>query len=93
MQYKINLFAFKTNYFNILLPFLPIVLWLRSSFKEVIVTHFAIPSPKYFAPLSPILLWLRLRFKEERVLNFALPSPKYFAPLSPILLPQRFRFN
>jgi len=50
------------------------------------VTHFAIPSPKYFAPLSPILLPLRFRSKEVRVTHFAIPSPKYFAPFSPILL-------
>jgi len=87
MLYKINLFALITNYYNILLPFLPIVLWLRSSFKEVRVTHFAISSPKYFAPFSPILLYLRSRFKEVRVTHFAIPSPKYFAPFSPIVLP------
>jgi len=40
------------------------------------VTHFAIPSPKYFAPLSPMLLQLRSRFKEVRVAHFAIPSPK-----------------
>jgi len=51
------------------------------------LAHFAIPSPKYFAPFSPILLSLRSRFKEVRVVHFAIPSPKYFAPLSPILLP------
>jgi len=51
------------------------------------VTHFAIPSPKCFAPLSPILLLLRFRFKEVRVTHFAILSPKYFAPLSSILLP------
>jgi len=50
------------------------------------VTHFAIPSPKYFAPFSPILLRVRFRFKEVRVTHFAIPSPKYFAPFSPILL-------
>jgi len=48
------------------------------------VTHFAIPSPKYFAPFSPILLWLRFRFKEVRVVHLAIPSPKYFASLSAI---------
>jgi len=47
------------------------------------VTHFAIPSPKYFAPFSPILFLLRFRFKEVRVTHFAIPSPKYFASLSP----------
>jgi len=51
------------------------------------VTHFAIPSPRYFAPFSPILLLLRSRFKEVRVTYFAIPSPRYFAPFSPILLP------
>jgi len=54
-------------------------------FKEVRVTHFAIPSPKCFAPSSPILFFLRLIFKEARAANFEIPSPKYFAPLSPIL--------
>jgi len=29
---------------------------MRSSFKEVRVTHFEIPSPKFFAPFSPIYL-------------------------------------
>jgi len=48
------------------------------------VTHFAIPSPKYFAPFLPILFLWRVRFKEVRVTHFAIPSPKYFAPLSPI---------
>jgi len=93
MQYKINLFALITNYLNILLPFSPILLLMRSSFKEVRVTHFAIPSPKYFAPFSPILLLLRYRFKEVRVTHFAISSPKYFAPFSPIVLPSRFRFK
>jgi len=37
-------------------PFSPILLLLRSRFKEVRVTHFEIPFPKYFAPFSPILL-------------------------------------
>jgi len=50
------------------------------------VTHFAIPSPKCFAPLSPILLFSRERFKEVRVTHFAISSPNYFAPFSPILL-------
>jgi len=49
-------------------------------------THFAIPSPKYFAPFSLILLRLRFRFKEARVTHFAIPSPKSFAPFSSILL-------
>jgi len=49
------------------------------------VAHFAIPSPKYFAPFSPILLMLRISCKEVRVAHFAIPSPKYFAPVSPIL--------
>jgi len=57
---------------------------LRCRFKEVRVTHFAIPSSKYLAPLSPMLLTLRYRFKEVRVTHFAIPSPKYFAPLSSI---------
>jgi len=55
-------------------------------------THFAIPSPKYFAPLLPMLLLLRLRFKEVRVTHFAIPSPIYFAPILSILLKLRFRF-
>jgi len=80
MQYKINLFALKTNYPKYFAPLSPIVLPLKSRFKEVRVTHFAIPSPKYFAPFSPILLPLRSRFKEVRVTHFAIPSPKYFAP-------------
>jgi len=46
------------------------------------VTHYAIPSPKYFAPFSQIILPKRSRFKEVRVTHFAIPSPKYFAPLS-----------
>jgi len=50
------------------------------------VTHFAIPSPKYFAPFSPILLLQKKRYKEVRVKHFAISSPKYFAPFSPILL-------
>jgi len=79
MQYKINLFALIINFFTNLLPFLPIVLLLRSRFKEVRVTHFAIPSPKYFAPFSPILLSQRFRFKEVRVTHFAIPSPNYLA--------------
>jgi len=49
------------------------------------VTHFAIPSPKYFAPLSPILFSIKFRFKEERVTHFEIASPKYCAPFSPIL--------
>jgi len=44
------------------------------------VAHFAIPSPKYFAPFSSILLSMRFRFKEVRVAHFTIPSPKYFAP-------------
>jgi len=51
------------------------------------VTHFEIPSPKYFAPLSPILFLSRFRVKEVRVTHFKIPSPKYFAPFSPILSP------
>jgi len=50
------------------------------------VTHFEIPSPKYFAPFSPISLLLRSRLKEVRATHFEIPSPKYFALLSPILL-------
>jgi len=50
------------------------------------VTHFAIASPKYFAPLSPIQLCDRERFKEVRLTHFAIDSPKYFAPFSPIIL-------
>jgi len=60
---------------------------MRSRFKEVRVTHFAILSPKYFVPLSPILLPMRFIFKEVRVAHFAISSPKYFAPFSPIILP------
>jgi len=48
------------------------------------VPHFAISSPKYFAPFSPIVLRLSDSFKEVRVTHFAIPSPKYFAPFSPI---------
>jgi len=59
---------------------------VRFRFKEVRVAHFAIPSPKYFAPFSPILFALRFRFKEVRVAHFEIPSPKYFAPFSSILL-------
>jgi len=51
------------------------------------VTHFAISSPKYFAPFSPILFLQRSRFKEVRVTHFAIPSPKYFAPFS-LIYPQ-----
>jgi len=47
------------------------------------VTHFAIPSAKYFAPFSPIFLSLILKFKEVRVTHFAICSPNSFAPLSP----------
>jgi len=50
------------------------------------VAHFAIPSPKYFAPFSPILLMLRSSFIEVRATHFATPSPKYFALFSPIIL-------
>jgi len=85
MLFSINLFALKTNYFNILIPFSPILFSLRSRFKEVRVAHFAIPSPKYFAPFSPILLSARFRSKEVRVAHFAIPSPKYFASFSSIL--------
>jgi len=38
---------------------------MRKRFKEVRVTHFAIPSPRYFAPFSPIPLPLRTRFIES----------------------------
>jgi len=76
-----------TNYANILSPFSPILLLQRFRFKELRVTHFKIPSPKYFAPLSPILLLQRFRFKELRVTHFEISSPKYFAPLSSILVP------
>jgi len=86
MEYYINLFALITNYFNILLPFSPILFFMRPRSKEVRVAHFAIPYNKYFAPSSPILLFLRFRFKEVRVAHFAIPSPKYFASFSPILL-------
>jgi len=51
------------------------------------VTHFEIPSPKYFAPFSPILLSLSYRAKEVRETHFEIPSPKYFAPFSLILSP------
>jgi len=50
------------------------------------VTHFAIASPKCFAPFSLMLFLQRSRFKEVRVTQFAIPSPKYFAPFSPMLL-------
>jgi len=55
------------------------------------VTHFAIPSPKTFAPLSSILLPLRCRLKEVRVTHVAIPFPNYFAPLSPMLFQLRLR--
>ena len=83
MDNTINLFALKINYFNRLLPFAPILLSLRSRFKEVRVTHFAIPSPNHFAPLSPILLLQSSRSKEVRVTHFEISSPKYFAIFSP----------
>jgi len=86
MDNNINLFALITNCFNILLPLSLILLLQRYRFKEVRVTHFAIPCPKYFAPFSSILLRLRFRFKEVRVAHFAIPSPKYFAPFSAIVL-------
>jgi len=50
------------------------------------VAHFAIPSPKYFAPFSPIPFSSTFRFKKVRVAHLAIPSPKYFAPFSPIRL-------
>jgi len=59
---------------------------MRERFKEMRVTHFAIPSAKYFAPLSLILLQPRPSFREVRVAHSAIPSPKYFAPFSPIRL-------
>jgi len=62
------------------------LLSLRSKLKKVRVTHFAISSPKYFAPFSPISLLQRFSLKEVRATHFAIPSPKYFAPFSPILL-------
>jgi len=86
MLYDINLLALIMIFFNILIPFWPILLFLRSRFKEVRVTHFKTPSPKYKIPFSPILLPLRFRFKEVRVTHFEIPSPRYFAPLSSILL-------
>jgi len=55
----------------------------------VIVTHLAIPSPKYFAPFLPILFLKIFRFKEVKVTHLAIPSPKYFTPFSPIQLSQR----
>jgi len=86
MSYEINLFALMTNYLKNLSSLSPIVLPSRSRSKVVRVTHFAIPSPKYFAPLSPMLLLLRKRLKEVRITHFSIPSPKYFAPFSPMLL-------
>ena len=56
------------------------------------VIHFAIPSPKYFAPLSLIPLQLRIRLREVRVSHFAIPSPKYFAPFSPISFQALFKW-
>jgi len=55
------------------------------------VTHFAIPSPKHFAPFSPILLPVRFKFNEVRVTHFAIPSPKCFAPFSPIYFQALFK--
>jgi len=49
------------------------------------VTHFEIPSAKYFAPFSLILLPRIFRFKEVRERHFEISSPKYFAPFLPIL--------
>jgi len=43
------------------------------------VAHFAIPSPKSFAPFSPILFRLRSISKEVREAHFAIPSTKNFA--------------
>jgi len=50
------------------------------------VAHFAIPTPKYFAPFSPILILPRFRSKEVRVKHFEIASPKYVAPFSLIPL-------
>ena len=77
MDNNINLFAFITNCFTILLPLLLILFSLRKRVKEVKLAHFAIPSPKHYAPFSPILLSLRSRIKEVRETHFAIPSPKY----------------
>jgi len=93
MWYEINLFPLITNYSNILLQLLLMILLLRSRFKVVRVAHFAIPSPKYFAPFSPMWLLLRSRFKLVRVTHFAIPSPKLFAPFSSMLLLLRSRFK
>jgi len=57
-----------------------ILLSKKYRFKEVRLTQFEIPSPKYFAPFSPILFSHRFRNKEVRVTHFEIPSPKYFAP-------------
>ena len=57
---------------------------MRFNFKDVRVTHLAIPSPKYFAPFTPIRFSRRFKFKEVRVIHFAIPYPKYFAPFSQI---------
>ena len=50
------------------------------------ITHFEIPSPRYYPPLLSIPLSLRERFKEVRETHFEIPSPRHFAPLSPKLL-------
>ena len=76
MDNNINLFAFITNYLNLLLPLTPILLLQRSRLKEVRVIHFEIPSPKYFAPFSPILLLTRFKLNEVRATHFEIPSPK-----------------
>ena len=80
----IILFAFMSNFYDILVP-RKIPLNLSCRFKVVKLAHFAIPFSKYFAPLSPIVFQLRFRSKEVRVTHFSIPSPKYFAPFSPIL--------
>jgi len=43
------------------------------------VTHFEIPSPKYYAPFSPTKLLLRFSFKEVRATHFEISSPNFFA--------------
>ena len=58
---------------------------MRFRSKEMRVTHFEIPSPKYYAPFSPILLPQRSRSKEVRVTHFEILSPKHFAIFSPFL--------
>jgi len=55
------------------------------------VTHFEIPSPKYYIPLSPILLSMRFRSKEERLAHFDISFPKHFAIFSPFLYQAFFK--